>query len=145
MQRTLTELRAVDGRVLFKTKYYYMQSDKRKNERYQSQAKARIEGADCGEILLKDISIIGCCLASAVNVNVKSGNRYEIEVIPEEAADIGKFKVITESKWIHAAENSTELGFAILESPKGKQFQRYVDYLAWRSETGVSGGESSGL
>jgi hypothetical protein len=28
---------------------------------------------------------------------------------------------------------SCDVGFQILESPKGKEFQRFVDYLAWRS------------
>ena len=111
-----------------------MQSDKRKNFRYESQANARIEGLDCGETLLKDLSIIGCCLSSARKADVKSSGRYEIEITPEEASGIGNFTLIAESVWTHTAENSMEFGFAIRESPKGKEFQRYVDYLAWRSE-----------
>jgi hypothetical protein len=42
-----------------------------------------------------------------------------------------------ESKWIHAAGYSCEIGFSILESPKGRSFQHYVDYLSWRSAMGV--------
>ena len=122
-----------------------MHLEKRKNLRYQSLANARIEGLDSGEILLKDLSIIGCRLTCPLRVDVKSGGRYEVEIIPEEVSGIGKFTITAESKWSHNSENSTEFGFAILESPKGKQFQRYVDYLAWRAETGASGEKSQDL
>ena len=115
-----------------------MSSEKRKKSRYQSQAKARIVGLDCGEVLLKDLSILGCRLTSDKHIEVEPSTRFEIEIIPEEIADIGKFEIIAESKWINDKENSAELGFAILESPKGRQFQRYVDYLAWRSKMASS-------
>ena len=116
--------------------------EKRNKHRYPSLAKAKVIGVDCGETLLKDLSIIGCCLASAGDGEVKPGNHYKIEIIPEEAAEIGKFDIIAELKRSKHEDNTIELGFAILESPKGKQFQRYVDYLAWRSEAGLSSGES---
>jgi len=113
-------------------------SENRKNKRYRSIAKVRIDGADYGEILIKDLSITGCCLESTINIEIKNGTRYKIEIIPEEAAGIGKFELITESKWIQGGSYSTEFGFFIIESPRGKLFQRYVDYLAWRAETGAS-------
>ena len=108
-------------------------SDNRKNKRYQSIAKALIDGADYGEILLKDLSITGCCLESTIQVDVKPGVPHKIEIHPEKAANIGKFELKVTLIWIRSGSYSTELGFNILESPKGKLFQRYVDYLAWRS------------
>ncbi|MCL2832491.1 MAG: PilZ domain-containing protein [Treponema sp.] len=112
-----------------------MLSENRKNKRYRSIAKAKINGADYGEILLKDLSITGCCLESTVYIDMNPNARYKIEIIPEATAGIGKFELIAESKWIHGDGYSTEFGFSILESPKGKLFQRYVDYLAWRAES----------
>jgi len=113
-------------------------SEHRKNKRYHSIAQARIEGLNFGEILLKDLSITGCCLESTVNMEMKPGIRYKINIIPEAAANIGQFELTAESIWIHGGGYTTEFGFFIVESPKGKLFQRYVDYLAWRSETGIS-------
>lgn len=114
--------------------------DKRKNQRYLSIAKARIDGVDYGEILLKDLSITGCCLESTVYIDLKSGVRHKIEVIPEAAANIGRFELIVQLVWVHGGDYSTDLGFGIIESPKGRLFQRYVDYLAWRSEAGPASG-----
>ena len=112
--------------------------EQRKNTRYQAHAKARVVGFDCGECEVKDLSIIGCCVTSAKQVDVKPGAQYEIDIIPEKAASIGKFEILAETKRVNSMENSTELGFSILKSPKGKHFQRYVDYLAWRSGMGAS-------
>ena len=110
-------------------------SDNRKNKRFHSIAKAHIDGVDYGEILLKDLSITGCCLESTVYPDIKPGTRHKIEIIPENSANIQKFELTAESVWILSRGYSTEFGFFILESPKGKLFQRYVDYLTWRSKT----------
>jgi hypothetical protein len=109
-------------------------SDHRKNKRYQTIAKAQIDRKNYGEIVLKDLSITGCCLESTANLDITPGTSHKIEIIPENAANIRKFELTAESVWIHGGSYSTELGFTILESPKGKLFQRYVDYLAWRTE-----------
>ena len=108
--------------------------DKRKNKRFHSIANARIDGNAYGEILLKDLSITGCCLESTVYLDIKPGSKHKIEIIPEKAANIRNFELSAESVWIHSGGYSTEFGFFVLESPKGKLFQRYVDYLNWRSE-----------
>ena len=115
-----------------------LHSDKRKNQRYQSIAKALINGVDYGDILLKDLSITGCCLEGTIHIDVKPGVKQKIEIIPEAAAGIGKFELTVESVWVLNGGYSTEYGFNILESPKGSQFQRYVDYLSWRAETGAA-------
>ena len=107
--------------------------DKRKNERYRSLAKALIEGIPGGETFLKDISITGCCLECTVYPDIKPDVRFKIEILPETASKIGGFDLLAESKWVRMGDYSCEIGFAILESPKGKMFQRYVDYLVWRS------------
>jgi hypothetical protein len=38
-----------------------------------------------------------------------------------------------EARWVRGGDYSCEVGFSITASPKGKAFQRYVDYLSWRS------------
>jgi hypothetical protein len=67
--------------------------------------------------------------------DLKSDREYKIKVIPEVSAKIGDFEITGELKWIVSRGYATELGFHIVKSPKGKYFQRYIDYLAWRSET----------
>jgi len=110
-------------------------NDKRRSKRFYSAANARIDGSNPGEILLKDLSITGCCLESTVFHDIKMGGRHKIEIIPEKAAKIKKFVLIAEAVWIHSGGYATEFGFFVLESPKGKLFQRYVDYLDWRSKS----------
>jgi hypothetical protein len=112
-------------------------AENRRNLRYQTLAKARIEGAAEGEILLKDLSITGCCVECTTYIDIKPNTQYRIIVVPETAANIGEFDLMTESKWIRASGYSCEIGFSILESPKGRAFQRYVDYLDYRSATGA--------
>jgi hypothetical protein len=114
--------------------------EKRKALRYPTLAQAQIEGISGGETLLKDLSIIGCCVESTAYMEIKLNTQYKIEVVPEAASGIGKFELLAESKWLHTSGYSCEIGFAILESPKGRAFQRYVDYLSWRSEAGNSSG-----
>jgi hypothetical protein len=107
--------------------------EKRKNPRYRTLAKARIRGILEGENILKDLSITGCRVECTVNAKIQEETQYQLEVQPEKAARVGKFQLMVERIWIRNEGYSTEIGFLITASPKGKQFQRYVDYLAYRS------------
>jgi hypothetical protein len=111
-------------------------AENRRNLRYQTLAKARIEGTAEGETLLKDLSITGCCVECTTYVDIKPNTQYRIAVTPESTAGIGEFELVAESKWVRTSGYSCEIGFFILESPKGRTFQRYVDYLSWRSAMG---------
>jgi hypothetical protein len=107
--------------------------DNRKNPRYRTLARARIPEVLEGENLLKDLSITGCCVECTVYADVQPGSQYQLEIEPEEASHIGSFELSVERKWVRSGGYSTEVGFSIIASPKGKQFQRYVDYLTYRS------------
>jgi hypothetical protein len=111
-----------------------MLDEKRKNRRYPSIARAHIEGDASGDALLKDLSITGCCIEYTVHPDMKIGQRYTVEISPEENSKIGAFSLVTECRWVRPVEYSCDIGFDVMESPKGKTFQRYVDYLAWRNE-----------
>ena len=91
----------------------------------------RIPGFSGGENILKDISVTGCCVECTVVSDLPS-TQYQIEIEPEEASNIGKFALMVERKWTQSGDYSTEIGFFIIASPKGRQFQRYVDYLTYR-------------
>jgi hypothetical protein len=96
-------------------------------------ARARISGILEGENILKDISITGCCVECTVNAKIQTDTEYQLVIQPEKASRIGNFQLMVEQKWMRNEGYATEIGFIITASPKGKQFQRYVDYLAYRS------------
>jgi hypothetical protein len=109
--------------------------EKRKNTRYPTLARALIPKVSDGEALLKDLSITGCCIEYTMFVDIKSNEEYTIQILPDSAAGIGSFEIQVSCRWIRMSGYSCEIGFAISISPKGRDFHRYVEYLAWRSST----------
>ena len=112
--------------------------EQRKEIRYNSQAEVKFPEIDGGESFLKDLSITGCRIECPNSGTIELKTQYRLEIIPEKAANIGFFDLLVESKWVRPGDYSQEVGFAIVESPKGKQFQHYVDYLSWRYSQGDS-------
>ena len=108
-------------------------SDNRRNPRYPTMSYARIPKILEGETLLKDISVTGCCVESSIAPNIQIGAQYQLDIEPEGESYIGNFRLLVESRWIRNGGSSTEAGFFIIASPKGRQFQNYVDYLAYRN------------
>jgi hypothetical protein len=107
--------------------------EKRKSARYPALARALITDIFDGEALLKDLSITGCCVEYTMFVEVRPDTQYTLKVIPDSLAQITPFELQVESRWVRSGGYSCEIGFAIVVSPKGRDFQRYVDYLAWRA------------
>ncbi|GHV86927.1 hypothetical protein AGMMS50255_2230 [Spirochaetia bacterium] len=108
-------------------------SENRKNIRYRALARVRIHGILGEESLLKDLSVTGCCVECTSLADIQPNTQYKLEIIPEAAAKIGKFDLVVKSIWVRSGADSGEIGFVIATSPKGKLFQRYVDYLSWRA------------
>jgi hypothetical protein len=106
--------------------------DSRRHARYRAAARVKFPDHVGEESLLKDISVTGCCVECTSLMNLKPNIHYTLEMIPESAAQIGKFSLEVKSVWIRPGNYSSDVGFSIVASPKGKLFQRYVDYLAWR-------------
>jgi hypothetical protein len=86
------------------------------------------------ENLLKDISVTGCRIECSSLANMQLDTTYILEIIPEAGAKIGHFELEAKTVWIHSSGYSGDVGFQIIASPKGKLFQRYVDYLSWRDQ-----------
>jgi hypothetical protein len=110
-------------------------TNKRKSARYYSLAAARVPGVNIGEALLRDLSVTGGCIEYTMFADVQLGVEYRLEIIPEAASNVEQFDLTIEVRWIHSEGYACSIGFAVLASPKGKLFQRYVDYLAWRSSS----------
>ena len=119
----------------------------RENTRFQTFAAVKIKGRKEQEFPLKDLSITGCRIECPAELVIMPDKHYTFHVIPEAAAEIDSFDIDVESKWVRIRGQSCESGFSILKSPKGKQFQRYVDYLSWRYSQGKSmtGDEPEGI
>jgi hypothetical protein len=107
-------------------------TENRKNHRYPSIARAKIPGAFTGDALLKDLSITGCRIECTVHVDVQENSTYTIKVYPEKEARVGAFELVTECKWLRPGGYSCDIGFAVKESPRKKDFEKYGDYLSWR-------------
>ena len=107
--------------------------ENRKNRRYKTLAHVKIPHVLEGENLLKDISITGCCVESTAYSGIIPETQYLMDIQPESASKIRGFQLSVETKWIRSTGYTGEVGFRIIASPKGRQFQRYVDYLAYRS------------
>jgi len=106
-------------------------SEGRRSPRYRSLAHTQVSGIPEGECLLRNISITGCCVECTDTADIQPNTRYQLIVKPERGSHIGSFQLEVECKWIRKDYYAAELGFAIVASPKGKKFQRYVDYLAY--------------
>jgi len=112
--------------------------EQRNHIRFKALAKVKIEETSINEALLNDLSITGCQVECTSYAELKLNKQYKLEIIPESDAKIGTFELLVELMWLHTEGYSCEVGFAILESPKGKLFERYVDYLSWRYFHGSS-------
>jgi len=106
--------------------------DNRINPRYQSLARTQISGVSAGDGLLKNISITGCCVECTGMADIQLNTPYQLKIKPEREARIGSFELQVDCKWKRNDGYSTELGFCIIASPKGKKFFHYVDYLSYR-------------
>jgi hypothetical protein len=104
----------------------------RKSKRHSSLATAFIQGVFIGGAILKDLSVSGCRIEHTVMLNVEQGKCYTINIKPEQDAKVGEFDLKVKACWVKEGNCACEAGFSIIESPKGKFFQRYVDYLAYK-------------
>ena len=114
------------------------ETELRKNSRFLTAAKVTIKEFGKEEFQLKDLSITGCRLEYPLDVEILLDMRFSLKIIPEKESKIHSFSIIAQARWIRVSVNSCEAGFMISESPKGKQFQNYVDYLSWRYSQGKS-------
>jgi hypothetical protein len=113
-------------------------AEKRKDSRFLTNAKALIKEFGKEEYQLKDLSVTGCRIEYPLDIEIILDRQFSIRIIPEKEAKINSFFITAEPRWIRVSSNSCEAGFLITESPKGKQFQNYVDYLSWRYSQGKS-------
>ena len=105
----------------------------RKNTRHATLARARVKSAFDGEALLRDLSTSGCSIEYSANINIGQNMYYMMEILPEKASLIESFELEVSSRWVKNTANSCAIGFTITPQPKGSPFQRYLEYVTWRS------------
>jgi hypothetical protein len=108
----------------------------RKTLRYGTMACAVIPGCFDGDALLKDLGVAGCRLESTTLMQLEPGRKCSVIIKPEAASGVDGFDIEAEVRWVREHEGVWEAGLFIVASPKGKFFQRYVDYLAYREAKG---------
>ena len=113
-------------------------TEQRKDKRFSTTARVKIEEFGREEFQLKDLSITGCRIEYPLDMEIILDTQFSLKIIPEKEAKIKSFSITAEARWIMVNSTSCEAGFSIIESPKGKQFQNYVDYLSWRYSQGKS-------
>jgi len=113
-------------------------TEQRKTARLHTLAKVDVEGHEEERTLLKDISVTGCGVICPIDTKIELNTKYKLEITPEKSAKIDIFDFFAESKWIKTSAKTFEMGFTIVDPPKGEQFRRYVDYLSWRYSRGNS-------
>ncbi|MDR0399956.1 MAG: PilZ domain-containing protein [Treponema sp.] len=109
-------------------------AESRFHTRYRGFARVKFQGQVGKDNILKNISVVGCCVECTSVADIQVDNVYVLDVIPEAAARIGHFELEVKAVWIRAEGYSGDVGFSILASPRGKLFQRYVDYLSWQDD-----------
>jgi hypothetical protein len=115
----------------------------RSHIRYRSFARVKFRRLEGKENLLKNISVLGCCVECTSLADIHLDGEYVLEVMPEAASKIGYFELEVKAVWIRPSGYSGDVGFVITASPRGKLFQRYVDYLSWRDANQPQGGNNS--
>jgi len=105
-----------------------------RSPRYRTTCRAHIEKVMEGEVVLKNLSITGCCLECSSNFdNLRPDEHYQLDIEPEKPSKIDEFMLEVQCRWIRKRDSICEIGFHIVASPKGKSFQNYVDFLAYHS------------
>jgi hypothetical protein len=112
--------------------------EQRKNSRFPAIAKVKVKEFGNEEFQLIDLSVTGCRIEYPLETEILLNTRFSLKIIPEKEAKISSFLITAEARWIRVSGNTSEAGFMITGSPKGKQFQNYVDYLSWRYSRGKS-------
>jgi hypothetical protein len=109
-----------------------------RNKRFSSNGQVFISQVTNTDVLLKNLSASGLCIESPDLIEIIPKTRYSVDIVPEKDANIDKFSLEIESRWIKTKMKSSESGFVIVIPPgiSGKALlEQYLDYLSVQSDT----------
>jgi hypothetical protein len=96
--------------------------------RYDSFAAIRVNGFE-GEALLKNVSITGFCMESRTVANLKPGEKYFIQVIPESSTGLTQFDVEVEVRWARSEVSKFDVGLLLTQTQSQKELEKYINFL----------------
>ena len=105
----------------------------KRDSRYSTKGHVYISQVTNTEALLKNLSSSGLCIESPGFIEVMPKERFSVDIVPEKDANIDKFTLEVESRWVKAKMKLSESGFVIVVPPgvSGKDFlEQYLQYLA---------------
>ena len=108
-----------------------------RNTRFTSNGQVFISEVSNTDAMLKNVSASGLCMESKGFMDVVPNTRYSVDIIPEKDANLDKFSLEIESRWVKAKMKSSESGFVIIIPPgtSGKTLlEQYIGFLATRTE-----------
>ncbi|MDR1127713.1 MAG: PilZ domain-containing protein [Treponema sp.] len=111
--------------------------EKRKFVRYASSAKVRINTYTHMLVLMRDISLHGCCLSypdtqSASMIDLETNDEYILEIFPE-PEDIGVFSVSIKPRWTRIRGEMRETGCLIDRFPTAEDREKFTAYIEWQA------------
>jgi hypothetical protein len=118
--------------------------EKRKNIRYATSTRIRINENQNIILFLKDICVSGCAITNSTGDSdtdvpeISDGypeinQEYRMLIIPEIESRVMPFELAVELCWAHTQGKIYEAGGLISGYPEGGQYQSFANYLAWRT------------
>ncbi|MDR0452124.1 MAG: PilZ domain-containing protein [Treponema sp.] len=111
--------------------------EKRRFVRYASSAKVRIDTYTQVLVLMRDISLHGCCLSypdtrPASMINLEADHEYALEVFPE-PDHIRTFSVGIKPCWTRIKNGMRETGCFIDKFPTKEDNEKFDAYISWQA------------
>ncbi|MDR0998448.1 MAG: PilZ domain-containing protein [Treponema sp.] len=105
--------------------------DQRREPRYNAVARIRVNGFE-GEAVLRDINNTGFQMESRTYAAIMVGERYNMQIVPENMANIPPIDLEVEVRWVRNAEVSFNSGFLITSRPSDNVFDKYMIFIKTR-------------
>jgi hypothetical protein len=106
--------------------------DQRREPRYSAVARIRVNGFE-GEAVLRDINSAGFQMESKTYAAIIVGERYNMQIVPENTTNIPPIDLEVEVRWVRNAEVSFNSGFLITGRPGDNIFDKYMIFIKTRN------------
>ncbi len=106
-----------------------MESEKRKDPRFDDIARVDIPELSIFPGILVDISQLGCKVRFSVALEPDMDSDYELKITPAGKNSSEGFILIVHPMWKNIESGSSEIGFRILRSPGTRQLVQHVRNL----------------
>ena len=101
----------------------------RKNTRYTADAEVYVSPFPERRMLLKDISLNGCCIHADDFVEILPNTLFMIGVVPKDSVDVENFALSVKARWFRSRKDLFESGVEILAPEESLSLGRYIKFL----------------